>query len=274
MGEEREERAGARAAGSGPRAAADGAGAAVATAAILVIGNEILSGKVEEANVVVLARELRSLGIVLRRVVVVLDDVDTIAREVKELGGAHDWLFTSGGVGPTHDDVTIEAVAKAFDVAVVSSPEMEAMLRAHYKERCTEGHLRMALVPEGAALEVNREVRWPTIRMGNTWLLPGIPEVFKMKLPVVIERVRGQAVAAIPFVSQVVYVKMDEGDLKPLLDRVVAAFADVTVGSYPKWFDPTYKTKVTFDGQDATRVLAARDAFVASLPAGEPQRLE
>jgi molybdenum cofactor synthesis domain-containing protein len=249
---------------------------AEATAAILVIGNEILSGKVDEANVPVLARALRPLGVLLRRVVVVLDDVDTIAREVAELAQAHDWLFTSGGVGPTHDDVTIEAVAKAFGVAVVSSPEMEAMLRAHYKERCTEGHLRMALVPDGAALEVSSEVRWPTIRMDNTWLLPGIPEVFRMKLPVVIERVRAQAQAASarPFVSRAVYVKMDEGDLKPLLDRVVASFADVSVGSYPKWVDPAYKTKLTFDGRDEARVLAARDTFVASLPTGEPQRVE
>ncbi len=247
---------------------------APATAAILVIGNEILSGKVEEATVAVLAKALRQLGVLLRRVVVVLDDVDTIAREVAELSRAHDWLFTSGGVGPTHDDVTIEAVAKAFGVKVVSSPEMEAMLRAHYKERCTEGHLRMALVPEGAALEVSAEVRWPTIRLKNTWLLPGIPEVFRMKLPVVIERVRGPTDSAAPFVSHAVYVKMDEGDLKPLLDRVVATFADVMVGSYPKWLDPSYKTKLTFDGLDGARVLAARDSFVASLPAGEPQRVE
>jgi molybdenum cofactor synthesis domain-containing protein len=244
------------------------------TAAVLVIGNEILSGKVEEANVAVLARALRSLGVLLRRVVVVLDDVDTIAREVTELAQAHDWLFTSGGVGPTHDDVTIEAVAKAYGVPVVSSPEMEAMLRAHYRERCTDGHLRMALVPQGAALEVSNEVRWPTIRLKNTWLLPGIPEVFRMKLPVVIERIRSEGPARAAFVSHAVYVKMDEGDLKPLLDRVVASFADVSVGSYPKWLDPTYRTKLTFDGRDGQRVLAARDAFVASLPSGEPQKLE
>src|ERR1700734_2289746 len=86
------------------------------TAAALVIGDEILSGKVDEANVAVLARALRELGVELRRVVVVKDDVETIAREVRELARSHDWLFTSGGIGPTHDDVTIEAVAKAFDV--------------------------------------------------------------------------------------------------------------------------------------------------------------
>jgi len=243
-----------------------------ATAAMLVIGDEILSGKVEEANLPILARALRQLGILLRRVVVVMDDVETIAREVAALSREHDWLFTSGGVGPTHDDVTIEAVAKAFGVRVVTSPEMEAMLRAHYKERCTEGHLRMALIPEGATLEATDEVRWPTIRVGNTWLLPGIPEVFRMKLPVALARV-GAARSA-PFLSFAVYVKMDEGELKPLLDRVVAAFSDVSVGSYPKWLDPSYRTKLTFDGRDEARVLAARDAFVGLLPRGEPQRVD
>jgi molybdenum cofactor synthesis domain-containing protein len=244
------------------------------TAAMIVIGDEILSGKVEEANVAVLARMLWSLGILLRRVVVVSDEVDAIAREVSDLRRAHDWLFTSGGVGPTHDDVTVAAVAQAFGVRVVSSPEMEAMLRAHYKERCTDGHLRMALVPEGASLEVTQEITWPTIRLANTWLLPGIPEVFRMKLAVVAAVIAREGPAARSLVSHAVYTKMDEGVLKPLLDRIVAEFPEVAVGSYPKWFDPSYKTKLTFDGRDEGPVLAARDAFVGLLPEGEPQRVE
>jgi molybdenum cofactor synthesis domain-containing protein len=242
------------------------------TAAVLIVGNEILSGKVEEANVATLARTLRGLGVLLRRVVVVMDDIDAIVHEVRELSKSNDWLFTSGGVGPTHDDVTVEAVAKAFDVRVVSSPEMEAMLRAHYKERCTPGHLRMALVPEGASLEVTAEVTWPTIRLGNTWLLPGIPEVFRMKIPVVVAHLAQRSGQA--FVSHAVYAQLDEGVLKPMLDRVVSAFPDVSVGSYPKWHDPSYRTKVTFDGRDEARVLEARDAFIATLPPGEPQRVD
>ena len=240
------------------------------TAAVLVIGNELLSGKVEEANIPVLARTLRELGVELRRVVMVLDDIDTIAREVKELAATHDWVFTSGGVGPTHDDVTIEAVARAFDVQVVMSPVMEQMLRDHYGARVTDGHLRMALIPEGAALEVTDEIRWPTVRIHNTWVMPGIPEVFRMKIPVIVSKLEhGRA-----FVSRAVYTKMDEGDLKPLLDAVVAAYPDVDVGSYPKWMDATYKTKLTFDGRDHARVDAARDDFVAKLPSGEPQKIE
>jgi molybdenum cofactor synthesis domain-containing protein len=243
------------------------------TAAALIIGNEILSGKVDEANLGVLARALRGVGILLSRVVMVSDDVDVIAREVTTLSAGHDWLFTSGGVGPTHDDVTIDAVARAFGVTVLSDPTLEAMIRAHYEARGTvagAAHLRMARVPEGAALETLPDVPWPTVRVQNTWVMPGVPEAFRMKIPVVVARLRG----ASAFVSRAVYTKMDEGDLKPLLDRVVDSFPDVEVGSYPKWNEPTYRTKLTFDGLDAIRVEAARDAFVASLPGGEPQRLD
>jgi molybdopterin-biosynthesis enzyme MoeA-like protein len=243
------------------------------TAAALVIGDEILSGKVEEANVVILARTLRGLGILLRRVVVVMDDVHVIARDVRQLARAHDWLFTSGGVGPTHDDVTIEAVSQAFGVSIVSSPEMEAMVRGYYKDRCTEGHLRMALMPEGASLESTPELTWPIIRHQNTWLLPGIPEVFRMKLAVVAARI-GALGQLRPFVSHAVYVQMDEGTLTPLLERIVESYPDVAVGSYPKWREPSYTTKLTFDGRDEARVLEARDAFVALLPKGEPQKVD
>ncbi len=240
------------------------------TAAALVIGNELLSGKIQDANVAVLARVLRGLGVELRRVVMVLDDVDTIAREVAALSKAHDWLFTSGGVGPTHDDMTVFGVAQAFGVEVVEDPSLAQMLRDHYKERCTEGHLRMALVPKGATLESSDEIRWPAIRHGNTWLLPGVPEIFQLKLALAARHL-GQGIG---FVSRAVYTRMDEGDLKPLLDKIVEQFPDIDVGSYPKWHDPSYKTKLTFDGRDPGRVDAARDAFVAELPAGEPQRLE
>lgn len=242
------------------------------TAAALVIGNELLSGKVEEANLPVLARALRGLGIELRRVVMVLDDVDVIAREIQELSKAHDWLITSGGVGPTHDDVTVKAAAQAFGLEIVEEPTLAKMLRDHYGDRCTPGHLQMALVPKGAALESHDSVRWPTIRVENTWLLPGVPEIFRMKLNVVVDRIGERGVAG--FVTRAVYTKMDEGDLKALLDAVVDRFPDVGVGSYPKWQDPTYKTKLTFDGRDPLRVEAARDAFVQLLPPGEPQRLE
>jgi molybdenum cofactor synthesis domain-containing protein len=240
------------------------------TAAALIIGNELLSGKIAEGNLLVLARELRSLGVLLERAVMILDDLDGIAREVRELSASHDVVFTSGGVGPTHDDLTMEGVARAFGVGVTIAPEIEGMIRRYYAERVTEGHLLMARIPEGARLVSSAAIPWPTVVMRNVWVLPGVPEVFQMKLP----HVRGELSGGTPFSSLAVYTRLDEGDLKPLLDRVVAAHAEVEVGSYPKWHDPEYTTKLTFDGLDAARVRAARDAFVAELPEGSLVRTE
>ncbi len=237
---------------------------------MLVIGNEILSGKIQDANTVALAALLRRLGVSLRRQVAVLDDVETIAQEVRALSESHDLVFTSGGVGPTHDDVTIDGVARAFGVEVVEDPGLAAMIRAHYGPRLLDGHLRMALVPAGSTQETTAEITWPLTRLRNVFVLPGVPEIFRLKLRVA-ERLIG---VDRPFVSHAVYTRMDEGALKPLLDAVVAAHPGVEVGSYPTWTDPTYKTKLTFDGLDAGEVARARDALVATLPEGEPQRVE
>jgi molybdenum cofactor synthesis domain-containing protein len=235
----------------------------VRRAAALVVGNEILSGKIADENVVVLARTLRRLGVLFERVVMVLDDRDTIAREIRALAGAHDVLFTSGGVGPTHDDVTIEGVADAFAVPVVRSPVMEQHLRDYYAERITESHLLMARVPEGARLVTTKEMPWPTVVMRNVWILPGVPQIFRMKMPAVVADL-GQGEA---YVSLALHSSWDEGMLKPALDRVVAAFPDVEIGSYPQWREPRYRTKVTFDGTDPTRVARAHEAMRATLPA-------
>ncbi|MEJ7732170.1 MAG: molybdopterin-binding protein [Polyangiaceae bacterium] len=236
------------------------------TAAALIIGNELLTGKIAEQNLLVLARTLRSVGVTLRRVVMVLDDVETIVSEVRALSAAHDVLFTSGGVGPTHDDVTIAAVAQAFGVPVVTAEPMASMLRAYYGDKLTESHLLMASMPEGARLAASATVPWPAVVMSNVWVLPGVPDVFKMKMAVVREELAGE----IPFVSHAVFTTLDEGQLKPMLDRVVADYADLDIGSYPLFkpegHDPEYRTKLTFDGRDEARVLAARDAFAASLP--------
>jgi len=231
-------------------------------AAALIIGNELLSGKIADANLPVLARTLRRLGVVLDRVVMVLDQLEVVSHEVRNLSNTRDVVFTSGGVGPTHDDVTVDAVAAAFGVGVVSSPVVESMLRAHYGDSITAGHLRMARIPEGARLVTTSAMPWPTVVMNNVWLLPGVPQIFAMKMPVVVSQLGGGT----GFVSASLYTLLDEGLLKPHLDRIVAAHPKVEVGSYPKWRHPHYKTLVTFDGQDEAAVSAARDDMQASLP--------
>jgi molybdenum cofactor synthesis domain-containing protein len=234
------------------------------TAAALIIGNELLSGKIAEQNLFVLAKTLRSIGVKLCRVVMILDEMDVIVRELRELSRDHDLLFTSGGVGPTHDDLTIEAVARAFDAGITLSAEIERLLRGYYGEAITEGHLLMARVPEGARLVSSVKVPWPTVVMRNVWVLPGVPEIFQMKM----EQVKSELQGDKPFVSFAVFTQLDEGEIKALLDRVVAAYPDVDIGSYPKWNEPRYKTKLTFDATSIERAQAARDAFADGLPEG------
>ncbi len=232
------------------------------TAAALIIGSEILSGKIADKNLYVLARTLRSLGVQCRRAVTILDDLDGIAHEVRVLSDSHDYVFTSGGVGPTHDDLTIDGVAKAFGVGVVVSPELEKMLRNYYGERTTESHLLMARMPEGAKLVSSPEVPWPTTVMRNVWILPGVPQIFEMKTALIRRELGGGQ----PYLSYSVSTTLDEGTLKPMLDKVVETYPDVDIGSYPKWGESHYRTKLTFDGFSEERVRAARDAFAASLP--------
>ncbi len=154
----------------------------VRTAAALVIGNELLSGKVLDANVHALAGSLRALGIRLSRVVMLPDEIGILAEEVRRLSADFDVVFTSGGVGPTHDDVTVEAIARAFGVEVTLDPTLSELLRGVYGERLTEAHLLMARVPVGAMLCSSPGGEWPTPVMNNVWILPGIPDLFKLKL--------------------------------------------------------------------------------------------
>ena len=132
-------------------------------AAALIIGNEILTGKIPEGNLHVLARELRLLGIELRRAIVCPDEIEVIADDLTALRDSHDHVFTSGGVGPTPDDVTLPAVARSFGCPLVRSPLIEGLIRGYWGDRVTEGHLRMADVPEGAELLSNPEVIWPVV---------------------------------------------------------------------------------------------------------------
>ena len=238
------------------------------TAAALIIGNEILTGKIADENLGVLARQMRKLGVRLVRAHTILDELSTIASEVKTLSETHSWVFTSGGVGPTHDDVTIDGVARAFDRKVVVSEELDGMLRIAYGKNLPDGHRQRARVPEGARLIRSDAIPGPCVLVENVWVLPGVPEIFSLKMSLV-ERELGQGRC---FVSVAVVCALDEGHLKPLLDRIVAAHPGVEIGSYPRWGDSEWRTKITFDGRDRSLVDEARDAFVALLPPGSPVR--
>lgn len=231
------------------------------TAAALIIGNEILTGKIQEQNVAFLGRELFELGVVLSRVVVCPDEMDVIVGDLNTLRGAHDLVITSGGVGPTHDDITIDAVARAFGRPVVRSAEVETLIREHYGDRVTEGHLRMANMPEGAQLVRSADVPWPTIHIGNVFVLPGVPAIFRHKF----EAIRPQLQGEQPFLSRAVYTWCDEGEVAALLRRLTVEHPDVTIGSYPRFRDPEYRVKVTFDGRDRAEVDATLESFMTAV---------
>jgi molybdenum cofactor synthesis domain-containing protein len=241
------------------------------TAAALVIGNEILTGKVSEANVFVMARELFALGVELRRVVVCPDEIDVIADDLRELAASHDVVITSGGVGPTHDDVTIKAVAQAFGVRVVRADAYVQLLREHYGERLTETHLRMADVPEGARLVMTSENRWPTIALRNVYVFPGVPQIFAAKVSVL----RAELADGTRFFSRVVYVRLDEPTLAPLLDRLAAAHPGVNIGSYLTWDRALdYDTKLTIDGRSSELVEVCLNDMLAGIPLQHLARVE
>jgi molybdenum cofactor synthesis domain-containing protein len=231
------------------------------TAAIVLIGNEILSGKIVDANASYLCRELRALGVDVRRIVVVPDEVDTIAREVAAASAEVDAVFTSGGVGPTHDDVTVEGVARALGVPVVRHPALVAGLREHYGDEVNDARLRMAEVPEGAELVSGGALRFPTIVARNVYVLPGVPEIFRQKFAAIRERFRDR-----PFHLRNVFVRIGEGSLAEHLNGLLRDFPALLLGSYPEFSNPEYRVKVTLESKDEGYLGAALDRLLARLP--------
>ena len=239
------------------------------TAAAIIIGDEILSGKFAEENAAFLIRELRALGVALRRIEVIPDDVDEIARAVRSASERYEHVFTSGGVGPTHDDKTMEGIAQAFGTKVVVEPGLAAALRAFYGERFQDRHLRMAEVPEGAAMLPADHPAWPVTSYRNVYILPGVPVIFRRKFEAMRERFRVR-----PFALRRVYCMADEASIATYLDAVVAAFPGVAVGSYPRFDAADHRVQVTLEGKDAATVEAATEQLVASLPPGVVVRTE
>jgi molybdenum cofactor synthesis domain-containing protein len=239
------------------------------TAGILLIGNEILSGKITDANAAYLCRELRALGVEVRRITVIPDEVDLIAAEVRAFSAAYDVVFTSGGVGPTHDDVTIEGVARALDVPVIREPRLVRVLEGHFKGRLNEARLKMAEVPQGAELTADGELVFPAVVVRNIYILPGVPEIFRQKFDSLKERFRET-----PFHLCCVYVSMGEGTLADHLNELLAAHPELMLGSYPEFSNPEYKVKVTLESKDRGYLDAAVGRFLDRLPKEAIVRVE
>jgi molybdenum cofactor synthesis domain-containing protein len=205
------------------------------TAALLVIGDEILSGRTQDRNIVQVASWLQVQGIRLSEVRVVPDAAERIAEAVNALRAAHDYLFTTGGIGPTHDDITVDAVALALGVPVVEHPEARRILEAYYATRggLNPARLRMARVPQGADLIANRMSGAPGIRIGNVFLMAGVPAICAQMLDALTGTLEGGA----PLLSETVGGWIQESAVADILREVEKAHAACQIGSYPFFRD-------------------------------------
>ena len=219
------------------------------TAALLVIGDEILSGRTQDKNISQVALWLNDQGIRLAEVRVVPDDVGRIAEAVNVLRGANDYVFTTGGIGPTHDDITVDAMAAAFEVPVVIHPAARKILEDYYRDRpggLTDARLRMARVPEGAELIANPYSGAPGVRMGNVFILAGVPDIAASML----EALSGKLEGGRPVVSVTVGARAPESEVADLLRETEQANPGVAIGSYPFFRDGRYGANFVIRSED------------------------
>ena len=224
------------------------------TAALLVIGDEILSGGTQDRNVAQVARWLNLQGIRLAEVRVVPDDIERIAAAVNALRAENDYLLTTGGIGPTHDDITVDAIAYALGVPVTVHPQARSALEAYYETRggLNEARLRMARVPDGAELIENRFSGAPGIRVGNIFILAGVPAIAAQML----ETLTGTLEGGRPVLSRTIGCRVPESEVAALLEQAEAAHPGCRIGSYPFFRDGDHGANFIIRGTDAEALEA------------------
>ncbi len=236
------------------------------TAAMLVIGDEILSGRTRDANMHHLAGELTKVGIDLQEVRIVSDDHAAIVAAVNALRGAFDTVITSGGIGPTHDDITADSMAEAFGVPIDVRDDARALLQAHYDRQGSElntARLRMARIPDGATLIDNPVSVAPGFTLGNVHVMAGVPSVFQAMVASVLPTLTGGA----PLLSQTLRIQRGEGDIAGPLGELAREFDDLQMGSYPYQKDGVYGANIVIRGTDPARVSAAMTRLAGLFPA-------
>jgi FAD synthetase len=239
------------------------------TAGIIIIGDEILSGKIQDLNSQFMVKELRLHGIDVRRISVVPDDVQEIASEVKAFSERFDYVFTSGGIGPTHDDVTIEGIAKAFNVRIILDDSIKKFLHKKLGKHLTSEQLKIAEVPEGAEIIKNGSIKFPILLFRNIYILPGIPEFLEKKF-FVIEKLFNE----LPFLLKKVYVKEYEPEIAHLLNDIVKRHKDVKIGSYPVVGNKDYYVMITLESMDDKSLNSAFEDFMSRISKKKVVRVE
>lgn len=236
------------------------------TAAMLVIGDEILSGRTRDANMYYLAGELNGHGIDLKEVRVVSDDREAIIAAVKALSNTYDTVVTSGGIGPTHDDITADCVAAAFGDGIDVRDDARSLLQAHYDSTGKElnaARLRMARIPDSATLIENPVSIAPGFKLKNVHVMAGVPSVFKAMVASMLPTLSGGA----PLLSETYRIDRGEGDIAGPLAALADTYSDLSIGSYPFQQNGKYGSNIVLRGPDAARITAALAELKAAFPA-------
>ena len=236
------------------------------TAAMIVIGDEILSGRTRDSNMNYLARELTKAGIDLREARMVSDDKAAIIAAIKVLSDEVDHVFTSGGIGPTHDDITADCVAEAFGVGIGVRDDARALLAAHYERQGSEfneARQRMARIPDTATLIDNPVSIAPGFRIGNVHVMAGVPSVFEAMVASVLPTLTGGA----PLLSQSLRIERGEGEIAGPLRQLAEAFPELSIGSYPYQKNGVFGANIVIRGQDGAQVDAAMNKLAELFPA-------
>ena len=215
------------------------------TAAYIGIGDELLAGSTQDTNFVYLAQAFRELGIRLMRCAIIPDDRDAIKEVLEQNRHRFTYIFTSGGLGPTHDDVTVEGVARALGVRVVRHPILEDKLKEFYGDNLDEASLKMAEVPEGSVLHFCDRLLIPVLSVENIYLFPGIPELFRQKLDSIKERFR-----TAPYYTAEVLSERFETEIADILLETIDRFPGIKIGSYPTWSRKEYSVKIVVESRE------------------------
>ena len=235
------------------------------TAAMLVIGDEILSGRTRDANMYHLAGQLTEQGIDLKEVRVVSDDPKAIVAAVQSLSDSYTHVFTSGGIGPTHDDITADCIAKAFGVHINVRDDARAILQAHYdaqKQPLNEARLRMARIPVGASLIDNPVSKAPGFTLKNVHVMAGVPSIFQAMTASVLPSLTGGQ----PLISQTYRIERGEGDIAAPLGALAEAFPELSIGCYPFQKDGLFGANVVIRGTDSGMLDQAMAQLKAEFP--------
>lgn len=240
------------------------------TAGFLVIGNEILSGKVVDTNSPFLAKQLREIGVDLERILTIPDDIETIAREVRTMSEAYDHVVTSGGIGPTHDDVTMDGVAAAFGLPLELDTALCDRIENATGDHFNESMRKMAILPRGALVQESGDLWFPLISVENVFILPGIPSLFEKKF----ESIRAQLDGGVPIVLRKVYVKAYESEIASHLNELLVEFEELMLGSYPRINEADFRVLLTLESRDIGYLDRALESLLARLPADAIHRVD